>query len=128
MVVDSSALVELVLRGPECARVRAALEAADVVRIGAPTLTETLIVLRHKLGRDPARELDLFVRAFDVDVISFTAAHAIEAHRAFAAWGRTRHAAALNFGDCLTYAVVALSGEPLLYVGEDFRKTDLTGA
>jgi ribonuclease VapC len=128
MVVDSSALVELVLRGPECERIRAALMAADVVRMGAPTLAETAIVLRHKLGRDPSEELALFVRAFDVDVVSFTAAHAIEAHRAFAAWGRTRHAAALNFGDCLTYAVAVLSGEPLLYVGEDFRRTDLIGA
>ncbi len=128
MVVDSSALVELILRRPENQRVRATLEFASVVRIGAPTLVECAIVLRNKLGRDPNPEIELFLRAFDVEVIPFTEDHATEAHRAFAAYGRGRHPAALNFGDCLTYAVASKSAEPLLFVGEDFRRTDIAEA
>jgi ribonuclease VapC len=77
------------------------------------------------MGRDPRPQLSRFLREMEVEVIPFTAEHYEVAVDAFERFGKGRHPAALNFGDCLTYAVARLSGLPLLFTGEDFARTDL---
>jgi ribonuclease VapC len=98
------------------------------VGIGAPTLTETAIVLASKLGEDSRSLLAVLLESLDVTVVPFTAAHGREAREAFLRFGRGRHPAALNFGDCLTYAVAKLADQPLLFTGDDFSQTDLVAA
>lgn len=125
MIVDSSALIALIFREPEAERIVASLAEAELVAIGAPTLAETAIVLAAKLGEASRAILSRLVEDLDLIVLPFTAAHGREAREAFLRFGRGRHPAALNYGDCLTYATAKLAGQPLLFVGEDFNRTDL---
>jgi ribonuclease VapC len=125
VVVDSSALLALVFREAAAERIEEALAGAEHVAVGAPTLSETAIVLAAKLGEDSRALLSLLGEQLDLKVIPFTAAHGREAREAFLRFGRGRHPAALNFGDCLSYAVAKLAEQPLLFVGDDFRHTDL---
>jgi ribonuclease VapC len=125
VIVDSSALLALFFRQEAADRIEEALIDAEVVGIGVPTLAETAIVLASKLGEDSRSLLALLVDDLDLAVVPFTAAHGREAREAFLRYGRGRHPAALNFGDCLTYAVAKVADQPLLFVGEDFRRTDL---
>ncbi len=125
MIVDSSALIALIFREPEAERIVASLAEAELVAIGAPTLAETAIVLAAKLGEASRAILSRLVEDLDLVVLPFTAAHGREAREAFLRFGRGRHPAALNYGDCLTYATAKLAGQPLLFVGDDFGLTDL---
>ena len=125
MIVDSSALIALMFREPEAERIVASLAEAKLVAIGAPTLAETAIVLAAKVGEASRAILSRLVEDLDLIVLPFTAAHGREAREAFLRFGRGRHPAALNYGDCLTYATAKLAGQPLLFVGEDFSRTDL---
>jgi ribonuclease VapC len=97
----------------------------DVAGIGAPTAAETGIVLNHRLGRDASRLLLRFFEETAIEIVPFTDLHWQRAIDAYMRFGKGRHPAALNFGDCMTYATAALSGQPLLCKGNDFRKTDL---
>ena len=101
------------------------MSAAPILAVGAATLVETAIVLSSKQVREPRQQLHRFLREMEVEVIPFTAEHYEVAVDAFERYGKGRHPAALNFGDCLTYAVARLSGLPLLYTGNDFARTDL---
>jgi ribonuclease VapC len=125
MIVDSSAMIALVFREPEAEQVVASLAEAETVAIGAPTLAETGIVLAAKLGEASRAILSRLIEDLDLVVLPFTAAHGREAREAFLRFGRGRHPAALNYGDCLTYATARLAGHPLLCIGNDFRQTDL---
>jgi len=93
--------------------------------VNAATLAETGIVLQRRLGVEPQAILDRFLRDFDVAVVEFGDAHWREAVDAYRRFGRGRHPAALNFGDCLSYATARLSDRPLLFVGDDFARTDV---
>jgi ribonuclease VapC len=95
------------------------------VRIGAPTLTETSLVFAGRRGRRTEREVDDLVRELGVTVVPFGEAEWRAAVDAFARYGRGRHKAELNFGDCLAYAAAATADDRLLYVGDDFTHTDL---
>ncbi len=99
-----------------------------MVAVGAPTLVETATVLSFRLQRDAGPLLREFLREAEVEVLPFEQDHYEAAVDAFVRYGKGRHAAALNFGDCLTYAVARLSGLPLLFTGDDFSKTDLPAA
>ena len=125
MIVDSSALVAILLREPGHERLLDALLAAPLVEVGAPTVVETGIVLTHRLG-DRGRSLlaRLLVEA-EIGVVDFSARHADAALSAWHRYGRGRHPASLNYGDCLTYAVADVAARPLLCVGSDFPATDL---
>ena len=125
MIVDTSAIVEYVLALPLAAQIRASLRAATALGVGGPTLAETAIVLRARLHGDPAPVIDRFLSDFHVEVIAFGDRHWRESSLAFERFGKGRHPAGLNYGDCLSYAVARVSGEPLLYIGDDFTKTDL---
>jgi ribonuclease VapC len=125
VIVDSSALVALLLREPECDRLLDSLATEATPGIGAPTLTEAGIVLTARLGVAGRTLLSRLIHETGVVTIPFDEAHWPVAIAAFARFGKGRHAAALNFGDCLTYAVARVAGEPLLCVGDDFAQTDL---
>ncbi|MFI7677046.1 type II toxin-antitoxin system VapC family toxin [Actinophytocola sp. NPDC049390] len=125
MIIDSSAVVAVILREEGSERVLEALETADACRVGAPTLVETAMVLTGRLGDEGRTMLLSLLREVNVDVLSFSDAHWRTAQSAFVRYGKGRHPAALNFGDCLTYATAYVAGEPLLCAGDDFAQTDL---
>ena len=128
MIVDSSAIVAIVLREPGWESVVARLGAASAPAIAAPTLAEVGLVLTAKMGADARLVLSQFVQETGLTIIPFGEAHWRIAVEAYTRFGKGRHPAALNFGDCLTYAVARMAGQPLLFVGEDFAKTDLPAA
>lgn len=127
MIVDSSALVAIVLREPGWEALAEKLSTSPA-GTGAPTLAEAGIVLTAKLGPRGRSLLARVVQEARVAVIPFTDEHWPIAIDAYARFGKGRHAAGLNFGDCLTYAAARLANQPLIYVGEDFAKTDLPRA
>ena len=125
MIVDTSALVSMLIREDGWENLRSAVADVEVVGIGAPSLLEAILVISGRAGRDRSEDVRQFVRDLGIVVIPFEEEHARIAAEAFARFGKGRHRAALNFGDCMTYAVAKLAGRPLLCTGEDFRKTDL---
>jgi ribonuclease VapC len=128
MILDSSAIVSLFLKQPGFEGVVKKLASAERVAVGTPTLVETGIVIQSRTGLEPRALLDRFVADFEVETIEFSTDHWREALAAFRRYGKGRHPAALNFGDCLTYATARLSEEPLLFLGDDFSRTDLPAA
>lgn len=127
MIVDASALVAIALREPGWEVLVDKLSAGPA-GAGAPTLAEAGLVLLAKLGPRGRSLLGRLVQQAEIAVVPFTEEHWPIALDAYARFGKGRHPAALNFGDCLTYAVAGVARQPLLYVGEDFAKTDLSRA
>ncbi len=125
MILDSSAVVAIICREPEYERLVAKIRAAEVVGVGAPTLSEMGLVLEGRFQLDGRSVLERFLQDFEVTVIPFGDLHWREAVAAYRRFGKGRHPAALNFGDCLSYATAKLADRPLLFVGDDFPKTDL---
>lgn len=125
MVIDSSALVAILLAEPEAAAFEAAALAAPVRLIGAPTLLETAMVLTGRLGPIGREALNEFVAAIAADIAPFTPSQATRAIDAFLRYGKGRHPAGLNFGDCCSYALAAETALPLLFKGGDFSQTDI---
>ena len=128
MIVDASAIVGIILRDPGWQGLVAKLAGADSPAVGAPTLAETGLVLTAKLGRRAPGIRARFLQEAKLTVIPFGEPHWPAAVEAYARFGKGRHPASLNFGDCLTYAVARVAGRPLLFVGDDFSKTDLPAA
>lgn len=128
MIVDSSAIVAIVLREPGWEVLVAKLSAEAMCAVGAPTLAEAAIVLTARLGKRAPGLLLRLVQEAGLTIIPFTEDHWRVAVEAYARFGKGRHAANLNFGDCLTYSVARLAERPLLFVGGDFAKTDLPPA
>jgi ribonuclease VapC len=124
VIVDSSALVAIVLREPGWEGLVDRLGTGPA-GAGAPTLAEAGVVLAAKLGARGRSLLARLLQEAEIAVVPFTDEHWPIAIDAYARFGKGRHAASLNFGDCLTYAVASLAGQPLLYVGDDFARTDL---
>lgn len=128
MVIDSSALLALLLPEPGWQPLMAKVSAAKVVVVGTPTLFETAMVLSSRTGQDSRMLLHSFLRHRRAQVVNFTEDHYDAAASAFLRYGKGRHPAALNFGDCMAYAVASVAGLPLLYVGKDFARTDIPAA
>ncbi len=128
MTLDSSALVAVLFSEPGYLDLVDVILQADVVRVGAPTLVETGMVLGGRRGTPAGRELDELVRELGITVVAFGEAEWRAALLAFGRFGRGRHKAALNFGDCLAYATAAVAGDALLFVGGDFTHTDIPAA
>lgn len=126
MILDSSALIAILLREPGHERLLALIAEADVVGLGAPTLTETAIVMTARLGAPGKALVARLVQEADLLVIPFADDHWPVAVDAFQRFGTGRHPAGLNFGDCLTYAIACLADQSLLCLGVDFAKTDLS--
>ena len=128
MVLDSSAIVAIHLREPGHERLIESIDAAEVVVVGVPTLLEAAMVLTSRLGQDARPVVFAFLRRLEAEVVPFNEEHLDAAITAFLRFGRGRHPAALNFGDCMSYAVASVAGMPLLFTGEDFRRTDIAQA
>ncbi len=126
MVLDTSALVALLLDEPEAEACRGTLEEDESRLVSAATLLEASIVIEARKGEAGGRELDLLMHRADMTVVAVDAEQVAEARRAYRRFGRGRHAAALNFGDLFSYALARVTGEPLLFKGEDFARTDVS--
>jgi ribonuclease VapC len=125
MIVDSSALVAVALREPEETAFMSAMRDAETCAVGAPSLLETSMVLW------PVRPetIDALIDSLGLVVVGFESHHLTEARAAYARYGKgTGSPAKLNFGDCISYALAKVSGEPLLFKGDDFTHTDITPA
>lgn len=125
MIVDGSALLAIVFQEPGYEDLLLRMEEAPGVAAGTPTLAEAGIVLQARLGEDAHGILERLLDELAVQEVPFGEIHWREAVDAYRRFGKGRHPASLNFGECMTYAVAQLSGEPLLFLGEDFSKTDL---
>jgi ribonuclease VapC len=125
MVVDTSALVALLGMEPESARIAAAIEHDPMRLISAATLVEAGLVVEARYGPRGGQELDLLVAKAGLTVESVTIDHAEIAREAWRRYGKGRHSAGLNFGDCFSYALARATGEPLLFKGDDFSHTDV---
>lgn len=125
MILDSSAVIAMLLREPGWEALTDRMSQSAQPAIGAATLAETGAVLTARMGIAGHTLLERFLVEADLSVIPFTEEHARVAVDAFSRFGRGRHPAALNFGDCLTYATAWVAAEPLLCVGNDFPQTDL---
>lgn len=125
MILDSSAVVAILMEEPEAEDLLAKLRQPGPIGIGVPTLVETSIVLTSRWRKDSAPILEKFLSELGALVLSVDEAHWRVASEAFLRFGKGRHPAALNFGDCMSYATAKIAGRPLLCVGADFPKTDL---
>lgn len=128
MTLDSSALVAILFAEPGYLDLIDRILAADHVRVGAPTLVETSLVFAGRRGTRGAESVDGLIRELGVTVVPFGEPEWRVATEAFRRFGRGRHAAALNYGDCLAYATAQTARDTLLFVGDDFSKTDITPA
>ncbi len=124
IVVDTSALMAILLDEPETRECIAALEAEDTVLISAGTLAEALIVATR---RNIAEELSNLIDGLGFQIVSVTPASARRVAQAYQQWGKELNPAGLNFGDCFAYVLAKTHGCRLLYVGGDFSKTDIEG-
>jgi len=125
MVLDTSALLALLLDELEAEDFRAAVEEDTTRLVSAATLLETALVIEARKGEPGGREFDTLIRKAEVVVVPVDAEHVSEARRAYRRFGKGRHAAGLNFGDVFAYALARTAGEPLLFKGDDFAKTDI---
>ena len=128
MTLDSSALVAILFAEPGHLDLVDRILEAEVVRVGTPTLVETEIVLSARRGKRAATDVQDLLEELHVTVVPFSESDWHAAVRAFEQFGRGRHEAGLNFGDCLSYAVAAVASDSLLFVGDDFTSTDITPA
>jgi ribonuclease VapC len=128
VVVDTSALLAVLLGGPERDPFIAVLADAQDPLISAATLVESSIVMRAKTGDHGVADLDDLLAAAAVRCVAVDDVQAHLARDAFARYGKGRAAAGLNFGDCFSYALARATDRPLLFKGDDFRRTDVTPA
>ncbi len=128
MIVDSSALVAILTTEADAQKYIDIIDVADVARISAANFVEAAIVADSRGGPAGARDLDWFVRRANIVIEPVTEEQAHIARQAYADFGKGRHKAGLNFGDCFAYALARVTGEPLLFKGADFRRTDVQSA
>src|ERR1700710_654565 len=120
MVIDTSALLAILLGEPERRTFNEAIEAAESRRMSAATFVEASIVIESRFGAEGIRDLDLFIERAGIDLTAVDAKQAYVARRGFSRFGKGRHRAGLNYGDCFSYALATALSEPLLYKGDDF--------
>ena len=125
MVIDTSAIVAIALNEPDAAELEVRIADDPLRLISAATVLEATVVLETRLGDAGGREFDLWLLKIGAEIVPVDAEQADAARRAWRRFGKGRHAAALNYGDCFSYALALTRGEPLLFKGEDFAKTDV---
>jgi ribonuclease VapC len=128
MVIDSSAIVAILLLEPEAEHFTRLVERAGRARIAAPNLLEVDMVISSRKGPYGLDGVDDYLQRAGIETVPFTADHAAVAREAFLRYGKGRHPAGLNFGDCIAYATARLEDMPLLFKGDDFRLTDIKAA
>lgn len=126
IAVDTSAIMAILLREPDAERYAAALVDADEVLISASTLLEATIVATRLAGS--ANAIEQMVSSQLVTVVPFDSQQLLEAQQGFLRFGKGRHPAGLNFGDCFSYALAKVRELPLLWKGDDFARTDMLSA
>ena len=126
MVIDSSALLAILRNEPERHTFNEAILAAESRVMSAASFVEVSIVIESRFGAEGLRDLDLFIERAGIEIAAVDTEQAHMARRAFSRFGKGRHEAALNYGDCFSYALAMVLGEPLLYKGDDFGRTDVT--
>ncbi|MCL2594690.1 MAG: type II toxin-antitoxin system VapC family toxin [Promicromonosporaceae bacterium] len=129
MIIDTSAIMSVLLDEPTADAISEALTATSDVQLSAASLVELQAVISHRGDVQLSRRADAFLKVYDVEVVDFTAEHAQIARNAYRDFGRASgHPARLNFGDCFSYALAYATDKPLLYVGDDFSQTDIRSA
>jgi ribonuclease VapC len=128
MILDTSALAAILYGEPEAALYTQLIHDADRCLISAANFLELCIVIESQIGPDASRQCDVFLRRADIIIEPSTIEQAHLARQAFLDFGKGRHPAGLNFGDCFAYALAKITGEPLLFKGEDFKRTDIPSA
>ena len=128
MVIDTSALVAILRGEPERSAFNQAIGAADTLSLSVASFLEASIVIESRHGPDGLRDLDLLIAKAGIELVPVDADQAYVARTAFRTYGKGRHPAGLNFGDCFAYALARTSGEPLLFKGSDFPLTDIARA
>lgn len=128
MVIDTSAIVAILRSEPEAARLEKALVADPIRLIPATCVLEARMVLISRRGEHALAEIDLWLSKIAADIIPVDAELVDLATQAWLAYGKGRHPAALNFADCLSYALAKRADEPLLFIGNDFSRTDIEAA
>lgn len=125
MIVDSSAVLAVLLHEADAERYAEAILTATPCRMSAANALETSIVVEGRGGLEAGHELDEFLERAEIELAPVTAEHLTAARRAWRRFGKGNHPAGLNFGDCFAYALASVTGEPLLFKGEDFAQTDI---
>jgi ribonuclease VapC len=128
MVIDTSALLAILLGEPEGETFSRSIAADPRRLMSALSALEAAIVIHSRKGPSGARELDLLLHATGVAIVSLEADQVLLARKAYEEYGKGHHPAALNLGDCCSYALSRSSGEPLLFKGNDFSQTDVLAA
>jgi ribonuclease VapC len=126
MVIDTSALLAILQDEPERRRFNEAIEAADFRAVSVASFVEASIVIESRYGAQGLRDFDQFLDRAGVELIPVDVEQTHAARRAFTRFGKGRHPAGLNYGDCFTYALATVLGQPLLFKGSDFAQTDVT--
>lgn len=125
MILDTSAIVAILFREPGCDELVEKLASASSPAVGVPTLTEAAILVSARIKRDARTLIARFLMEGSIATVPFGDDHYGVAVEAWLRYGKGRHRAALNFGDCMSYATAKLSEQPLLCTGDDFSCTDL---
>ncbi|MBP1635788.1 MAG: PilT protein-like [Acidobacteria bacterium] len=125
MVIDTSAILALLFNEPEADDIEVAIDDDPVRLLSSASCLESALVVEARLGEAGGRELDLLLHKAGIELVAVTAEQVEVARSAWRRFGRGRHDAGLNFGDCFAYALAATTGEPLLFKGADFAKTDV---
>jgi ribonuclease VapC len=128
MIVDSSALIAILFAEPEAKTLVTAIREAETCRISAATYVESSIVVENGSGDSGIRQLDGFLQGAGIVIEPLDLAQALVARQAYSDFGKGRHPAGLNLGDCFSYALAKVSGEPLLFKGRNFLTTDIQAA
>jgi len=128
MILDTSALAAVLFGEPEAVLFTELIHNADRCLMSAASFVELSIVVEAQIGPDAGRQCDIFFRRAGILIEPVTVEQAHLARQAFLDFGKGRHPAGLNFGDCFSYALAKVTGEPLLFKGEDFKRTDIPSA
>jgi ribonuclease VapC len=128
MILDTSALMAILFREPEAEHFTRLIHSTTNNRISAGTCLELALVLERQAGLEADRQREMFFRRAGITIEAFTEDQLLIARQAFHDFGKGRHPAGLNFGDCFAYALARYMGEPLLFKGDDFRRTDIMPA
>lgn len=128
MVIDTSAVVAILRSEPEAARLERALVSDPVRLVPATCVLEARMVLVSRRGEHALAEIDLWLRKIEADVIPVDSELVDLATQGWLTYGKGHHPAALNFADCLSYALAKRADEPLLFIGKDFSQTDIEAA
>ena len=128
MIVDSSAVLAILLREADAERFELALAAAQRNAMSTATYVELVNVIDRRVGERQIATAEQLLAVAKIELVPFTAEQAQWARHARLTYGAGRHPAGLNFGDCFAYALAKSTGEPLLFKGNDFSKTDVTSA